>query len=435
MWMAIGAALSLALLTAIVMGAFWSRNTIRRLKDEKEEIRLSLERELTEIRSRHVQLEEGLRESQKRAAQLETQLALTEGTLKQERDYIKNLTVQMEHNFQSLAGKALQSHSQQFLHLAKEVLNNEAQGSKVDLEKRQLAIETMVTPLKETLERYQKEVFTMEKERHRSYSQIELELKRVIETNENLQNQTRALKDALRRPHVRGRWGEIQLKNCVEIAGLSEFADVTFQHVTESSEGKRLIPDLTVKMPGGRVVIVDAKTPIDAFLGALEAPTDEERATEMARHGKHVKEHILKLSQKAYAAEWGPSADFTVMFLPNESFLYAALESQPDLVDFALKRKILIATPPTFVGLLKVIHFGWSEEKLAQNAREISEAAKELHKRLSDFVDSFLTIGKHIEKAHSEYEAGMKRLNQRVLVQARRIEDLGASSQKRLPEA
>src|SRR5690606_5405145 len=161
--------------------------------------------------------------------------------------------------------------------------------------------------------------------------------------------------------NVRGRWGEVQLRNCVELAGMSEFADVTFQDAQQAKDGKTHIPDMTVRMPGGRVVIVDAKTPIDAFLAALETTDESERAAEMARHARHIKEHIKNLSSRAYTDNLKNSADFTVMFLPNESFLYAALEVEADIMELALQRKVLIATPPTLIGLLKVIRFGWNE--------------------------------------------------------------------------
>jgi DNA recombination protein RmuC len=187
-------------------------------------------------------------------------------------------------------------------------------------------------------------------------------------------------------------------------------------------------------MPGGRMIVVDCKTPLDAYLASLEAPTEELRTAELLRHGRHVKDHVKRLSSRAYLETFKDSPDFTVMFLPNESFLYAALESEPDLVEYGLQKKVLITTPPTLIGLLKVIRFGWTEEKLTQNAQRISEAGQELHKRLVDFVDSFLSIGKHIEKAKAEYEAGLSRLERRVLVQARRMETLGVKSSKSLPE-
>ncbi len=320
----------------------------------------------------------------------------------------------------------------QFLDLAKSVLDKEKMSSSHDLEKRQKAVDDLVKPLSETLQKYQTHIGELEKERQKSYHKVEGELERIALTNRELMQATSALKDSLKKPHVRGRWGEMQLKNCIELSGMSEYADVVFQDVQTDLDGQRLIPDMTVKMPGGRLVLVDAKTPIDAFLAYLDAPTEEMRKLEWIRHGKHIKDHINKLSLKDYSTRFANSADFTVMFLPNESFLYAALESQPDLIEFAMAKKILVATPPTFIGLLKVISFGWNEEKLARNAQQISEVGIELHKRVADFVEGFVHLGDCLTKAKDEYDAAKTRLNSRVLTQARKLEKLGTKSAKEI---
>ena len=331
--------------------------------------------------------------------------------------------------FRSLASQTLEGSSQQFLQLAKSTLEKEQIIAQSELDKRKVEISNLVEPLSKKVTEYQEQLQTLERERQKSYVHVEEELRRVAELGTVLNKETTALKNALKKPHVRGRWGEVQLKNCVEIAGMSEFADVTFQDSTTLEEGQRLIPDMTVRMPGGRVVVVDAKTPIDAFLASLEAVDDEGRAAELARHGRHVKDHIKKLSTKAYSESLKESADFVVLFLPNESFLYAALEVEPDIMEFAIQRKILIATPPTLIGLLKVIRYGWNEERLAENAQKISEAGIELHKRVVDFVDAFMGIGRHLDKAKQEYETGLSRLQSRVITQAKRLEQLGASSE------
>lgn len=336
--------------------------------------------------------------------------------------------------FRAIAAQALEGSSQTFLQLAAKTFEKDAAEAQHELEKKKNEIDQIVDPLRKKLDEYQQHLLTVERERTKSYLHVEEELKRVAEHSSQLSKETSALKNALKKPHVRGRWGEVQLKNCVELAGMSEYSDVTFQDNTVIDDGTRLIPDMTVKMPGGRIVIVDAKTPIDAFIASLEAQDDETRAIELARHGKHVKEHIKKLSVKSYSDNLKMSADFTVLFLPNESFLYAALETEPDIMEFALQRKILIATPPTLVGLLKVVRFGWNEERLAENAQKISEVGAELHKRLADFTESFVGIGRHLDKAKAEYDAGLTRLQSRVLTQAKRLEQLGAKSTKSLPE-
>jgi DNA recombination protein RmuC len=278
----------------------------------------------------------------------------------------------------------LRGNSEDFLKMAQSSLEKQQVIGRSELDKKQLELEKTLQPFQILLDQYRKELKEIESERRNSYQKVENELKKVVEINSELAGETSALKNALKRPHVRGRWGEMQLKNCVELSGMSEFSDVTFQDSQVNAEGDRLIPDLTVRMPGGRVIVVDAKTPIDAFMSSLESTDEVARHAEQVRHGKHVKEHVRKLATRAYAEGISDSADFVVMFLPNESFLYAALETEPDLVEFALQKKVLIATPPTLIGLLKVIRFGWNEERLAENATRISEAGQELHRRLCD---------------------------------------------------
>lgn len=336
--------------------------------------------------------------------------------------------------FKGLAASALEASMGQFLNLAQSTFKQANETHKLDSEQRHKAMDSMIKPVQEALTRYQNQIDQLEKDRSRAFQHIDTELKRVAEGSVTLARETNALKDALKRPHVRGRWGEVQLRNCIELAGMSEYADVTFQSSTTDAEGLRHQPDMVVRMPGGRNVIVDAKTPIDAFLNSLEATTDEQRGLELARHGKHVKAHVMKLSTRAYAESVKESADFTVLFLPNESFLYAALETEPDIVEFAIQKKVLIATPPTLVGLLKVIRFGWNEQKLAENAHKISLLGQELHKRVADFAETYESVGKHLERAKDEYDKGRMRLESRVLSQARKFEILGAKSNKTLIE-
>lgn len=365
--------------------------------------------------------------------QLRTQMEHKNNELQSERDKLESLKSEMTSAFANAAQEALRGSNQEFLKLAELTLSKHQQQATHNLDQKKSEIQHLVSPLKETLSQFQLEINNMEKERQRSYALVESEMKKVIANSAELSKETRALKDALKKPHVRGRWGEVQLKNCVELAGMSEYADVSFQDYNRA-EDKTLIPDMVVRMPGGRNVVVDAKTPLEAFLSSLEATNDEERQAQMLRHGKQVREHVKKLSQKSYGQQLKDSADFTVMFLPNESFLYAALETQGDLVEYAMEKKILVATPPTFVGLLKVIHYGWNEDRITKNAEEISDLGRELHKRVADFLESYQDMGKALQTAQNKYDQGAKRLQSRVLVQAQRMEQLGAKSHKDLPK-
>lgn len=388
----------------------------------------------SELESEVQALSQSLREKDIALSRAETQAENLKESLEAERKLLETAEERLKDTFKSLASSALEGSSKQFLDLAKSQLSKESEVAKKELEKTEQSIENLVKPLSQVLEKYHGHVDSIEKQRQKSYFNIETELKKVIENTATLSSETIALKNALKKPHVRGRWGEVQLKNCVELAGMSEFADVTFQDTTSDKEGRLHIPDMTVRMPGGRLIVVDSKTPIDAFLSSLEATTEEERTAEMARHGRHVKDHVKKLSSRAYIDSLENSPDFTVMFLPNESFLYAALESEPDLMEYALQKKVLITTPPTLIGLLKVIRFGWNEEKLAENAIKISEAGTELHKRLVEFVEGYVTVGKSLEKAKAEYDKGLNRLERRLVSKAREMEQMGIKSSKDLPE-
>lgn len=355
-------------------------------------------------------------------------------TLREKTRMLENQITQQSDTFKGIASSALEQSMGQFLNLAQKTFDSANERHKLDSEQRHKAMDALVKPVSEALSKYQEQTLELEKDRARAFQHIDGELKRVAEAHVNLARETSALKDALKKPHVRGRWGEVQLRNCIEMAGMSEYADVSFQELTADEEGRH-IPDMIVRMPGGRRVIVDAKTPLDAFLNSLEASTEEQRAAELARHGRHVKDHVKRLSQRAYTSVVKDSADFTVLFLPNESFLYAALEAEPDIVEYALEKKVLVATPPTLIGLLKVIRFGWSEQRLAENAQRISEMGVELHKRICDFQDAYVNVGKHLDKAKDEYEKGRARLESRLLVQARKFEALGAKSAKTLLDA
>lgn len=440
--------ISLLSLLLVVVSWFWAKQTkeknqqINDLQNElgagrievarSQEILISNQSLLDESRQKNSHLEDKLLVLERQNIEFATELSSAKKALESERETLNQAKEALSQTFKNLASDVLHGSNKQFLELAKDQFLKERKEAASEYDNRKSAIEDFIRPLQEVLTKYQKEVSQIEKERQRSYTTVESELKRVIESNTTLAQQTSALKNALKKPNVRGRWGEVQLKNCIELAGMSEYADVVFQDQHANDDGRKLIPDMTVKMPGGRLVVVDSKTPLDAFITSLEATNDEEKQIAMLRHGRHVKEHVQKLASKDYARFIEAAADFTVMFLPNESFLYAALEAEPDIVEYALNKRILIATPPTLVGLLKVIRFGWNEEKVAENASKIFETGKELHKRICDFLESYSEVGKSLERAQKSYDVGLKRLESRVIVQAKRFEELGAKSTKEL---
>lgn len=361
------------------------------------------------------------------------QLAIENTQLKESSLLQSKAKDSLESQFKLLSQEALENSQSKFFELAKSFFERESAQNTKDSKHREESITKLLNPLEEQLKVYQKALHEMEKHQESKYTNIDKELKNVAQTAVQLSQETSNLKTALKRPHIRGRWGEVQLKNCVEMSGMSEYCDFSLQDY-KSSDEKRLIPDMTVKMPGGHIVIVDAKTPIDAFLDYIEAKDEETKSAQLQRHSKHLKEHIKQLSSKQYHSHFEESADFTVMFLPNESFLYAALEVEPEIINFALDRKVLITTPPTFVGLLKVILHGWNEEKLTKNAQLISEVGTELHKRICDFTDAYSNVGKFLDKAKLEFDVSNTRLESRVIKQALKLEKLGAKSHKELPQ-
>ncbi len=344
--------------------------------------------------------------------------AVLEAQLMAQQESQKQVQQGLRETFASLAAQTLDQSTRSLLDTAKSFFEQQQTATLSDLEQRKISLNQMVQPLASALQAYQSQLSVMEKDQSKIFGQLDQEIKKVQEV-------TTALKDALKKPHVRGRWGEIQLRNCIELAGMSEFSDVVFQDASQDADGSRLVPDLTVRMPGGRYIVVDAKTPLDGFLAAIEATSEESRLAESVRHGRHLREHIKKLSTKAYGARLEGTPDFTVLFLPNEAFLYAALEVEPDLVEFAMEKKILIASPPTFIGLLKVIRYGWNEKKMAENAGRISELGRELYKRLGEFLDSYTTVGKHLDKAKDEFERGRRRLETKLIPHAQKFEELG----------
>ncbi|MCB0357255.1 MAG: DNA recombination protein RmuC, partial [Bdellovibrionales bacterium] len=257
------------------------------------------------------QLKENLHLIEKEKILLTAQLQQAEHNVQRDRELFKSLQADMENHFRGMAAQALEGSSKQFLELAKSTFQKHSQQAESLLNQKEVNIENLVKPLQLALNDLSKQSHAMEKERVAVFASLEGEIKRVIESNSLLARETLALKDALKKPHVRGRWGEVQLKNCIELAGMSEYCDVSFQTAVTDEENQKLIPDMTVRMPGGRTVVVDAKTPLDAFISALEAQDESEKMAQISRHGRHVKEHVKKLSAKDYAKAVVGSADFT----------------------------------------------------------------------------------------------------------------------------
>jgi DNA recombination protein RmuC len=329
--------------------------------------------------------------------------------------------------FKALSAEALQANNQQFLDLARTALGTFQAEARGDLDSRQQAIEALVTPIRESLGKVDEQIQAMENARQHAYGALGEQVRSLSEGQGKLQHETASLVKALRAPTVRGRWGEIQLRRVVEIAGMLPYCDFMEQESVVTGEGK-LRPDLVVRLPGGKVVVVDAKAPLKAYLDAFEAETEDDRRRHLKDHARLVRDHMAKLSAKAYWEQLPDSPEFVVMFLPGETFFSGALEHDPGLMEEGVAQRVLPASPLTLVALLRAVAYGWRQETIAASARQVSALGQELYARLCVLADHFERLGRSLGRATEAYNQAMGSLETRVLVQARRFPELGAGA-------
>jgi DNA recombination protein RmuC len=342
-----------------------------------------------------------------------------------ERDLaLARMREQLQGVFGDLARESLKSNSEVFLQLARERLARQAGEAAAALKERETAIESLVQPIRETLARTEAQIQSIERERIDSFASIKTQIESLASGQSTLSRETQNLVTALRRPEVRGRWGEITLKRLVELAGMSAHVDFTEQHRLLTDEGT-IRPDMIVHMPERRDIVVDVKTPLDAYLAAVEAPSEEDRARELRRHAQLVAARIRELASKSYWAQFEHSPDFVVLFLPGDQFLSAALQENPGLIDESLRQNVMLATPTSLVALLKAVAYGWKQTALAENAEEVRRLGEDMYKRLAVFGEHLARLGKALGGGVDAFNRAVGSLEQQVLPAARRFPELG----------
>lgn len=349
--------------------------------------------------------------------------------LETERGALKEAQAKLLESFKALSADALRSNNQSFLELARESFGKLHQQSADELGKRQQAIDSMVKPLKESLEKVDAKIGEIEKARSAAYGQLSEQLKSLTTTQGQLQAEAAKLSTALRSTTTAGTWGELQLRRVVEMSGMASYCDFTEQQTSGS-----LRADLVVRLPGGQQVVVDAKAPNDAYREAANASDDAVRSTKLAEHAAKVRSHIDQLGGKDYWAQFQPSPEFVVLFLPGDQFLSGALQADPSLIDRAIAKKVLLATPATLIALLKAAAYGWRQEDVSRNAQIIADLGRALYDRIAGFADNLDKVGRGLETASKAYNAAVGSFEQTLLPGARKFSELGAKGVKELPE-
>jgi len=412
----------------------WAKSASGSARLGLEKRAASLEGAAQELKRQNEALQQELRATQKRIEDEQKLRAAAEkdaesqrANVLEQRRLLDEAQQKLKEAFQSLAGEALAASSNQFIELAKskfDTLQKEAEG---DLEQRKVAIQSMVDPLETALRDLRSEVTRIESARQEAYGSLRNEVQLLATTNKELREETGSLVNSLKQPQVKGKWGELTLLRVVELAGMVPHCDFETQQSIATEEG-RLRPDLTVYLPGGTQIVVDSKVPLHAFLKAINATNDAEYREAMMQHAALVRDHIRGLSGKEYWKQFDSTPEFVVLFVPGESFFSAALENDATLIEDAIDKRVVLASPTTLIALLRAIAYGWKQQSVAENAERIKDLGKELYDRALKFAELFSEIAKGLERANKAYNSAVASFDSRLVPSARKFRELGIGS-------